>query len=221
MDNSINNTQGNYQNNYIELSGQIESDFTYSHHVYGEAFYTFMLRSMRLSDVSDTLPVTVSERLLTDIEAKKNQQVKVLGQLRSYNSYSEGKTHLLLTVFAKEISLWDNFEADTNSIKLNGYVCKTPVYRTTPFGREIADILLAVNRAYNKSDYIPIICWGRNAKFASSLEVGANIEIEGRMQSRQYKKKISEEEYEERIAYEVSVSKIEQKQIEESETDFY
>lgn len=199
----------NLQNNYIILSGQIESDFSYSHKVYGEAFYNFMLCSKRLSDTFDRLPVTISERLLTDIKAKKGQFVTITGQLRSYNNYSDGKTHLILTVFAKDISINDEKVKDINNIQLNGFICKTPVYRTTPFGREISDILLAVNRAYNKSDYIPIICWGRNARFSSTLEVGCNIAVTGRMQSRCYQKKISEDEVVERIAYEVSVSKIE------------
>ncbi len=199
----------NSQNNYIILSGQISSDFTYSHQVYGEAFYSFTLSSKRLSDVFDTLPVTISERLLTDIEARRGQFVTVTGQLRSYNSYSDGKTHLILTVFAKDISINDEKAKDINNIQLNGFICKPPIYRTTPFGREISDILLAVNRAYNKSDYIPIICWGRNAKFSSNLEVGTNIIITGRMQSRSYQKKISDNEVIERTAYEVSVSKIE------------
>lgn len=199
----------NSQNNYIILSGQISSDFTYSHQVYGEAFYSFTLSSKRLSDTFDTLPVTISERLLMDIEAKTGQFVTITGQLRSYNSYSDGKTHLILTVFAKDIAINEEKTKDVNNIQLNGFICKAPVYRTTPFGREISDVLLAVNRAYNKSDYIPIICWGRNAKFSSNLEVGTNIFITGRMQSRCYQKKITENEVIERTAYEVSVSKIE------------
>lgn len=199
----------NSQNNYIILSGQIVSDFTYSHQVYGEAFYSFMLCSKRLSDTYDTLPITISERLLIDIEAKTGQFVTITGQLRSYNNYSEGKTHLILTVFAKDITINEEKTKDINNIQLNGFICKAPVYRTTPFGREIADILLAVNRAYNKSDYIPIICWGRNARFSSNLEIGSNISITGRMQSRCYQKKLSEDEVIERTAYEVSVSKIE------------
>lgn len=199
----------NTQNNIIELSGQIASEFTYSHQVYGEAFYSFMLCSKRLSDTYDTLPVTISERLLIDVEAKSGQFISVTGQLRSYNSYSEGKTHLILTVFAKDIKIINEPANDTNNIRLDGFICKSPVYRTTPFNREIADILLAVNRAYKKSDYIPIICWGRNAKYASTLEVGSNISVTGRMQSRIYHKKLSETETIEKTAYEVSVSKIE------------
>ncbi len=201
--------ENNTQNNYIILSGRIASDFDYSHQVYGEAFYSFTLLSKRLSETYDTLPVTVSERLLIDIEARRGQFVTVTGQLRSYNSYSEGKTHLILTVFAKDIAINEEKSRDINSIQLNGYICKPPVYRTTPFGREIADVLVAVNRAYNKSDYIPIICWGRNARFASNLEVGSNIMLTGRMQSRTYQKKLSDTELVEKTAYEVSVSKIE------------
>ena len=168
-----------------------------------------MLCSKRLSDTYDTLPVTVSERLLIDVEAKSGQFISVTGQLRSYNSYSEGKTHLILTVFAKDIKIINEPANDINNIRLDGFICKPPVYRTTPFNREIADILLAVNRAYKKSDYIPIICWGRNAKYASTLEVGSNISVTGRMQSRIYHKKLSETETIEKTAYEVSVSKIE------------
>ncbi|MDO4300565.1 MAG: single-stranded DNA-binding protein [Clostridia bacterium] len=199
----------NTQNNYIILSGQIVSDFTYSHQVYGEAFYSFLLCSKRLSDTYDTLPVTISERLLIDIEAKTGSFITVTGQLRSYNNYSDGKTHLILTVFAKDISINEEKTKDINNIQLNGFICKPPIYRTTPFGRQIADILLAVNRAYNKSDYIPIICWGRNALYASNMEVGSNILITGRMQSRNYQKKISDNEIIEKTAYEISVSKIE------------
>lgn len=199
----------NAQNNYITLSGQITSDFTYSHTVYGEAFYSFFLCSKRLSDTYDILPITISERLLININVQSGDYVTITGQLRSYNSYSDSKTHLILTIFAKEITINEEKNKDINNIQLNGYICKKPIYRTTPFGREIADILLAVNRAYNKSDYIPIICWGRNAAFAANLEVGSNIFITGRMQSRNYQKKLSETEVIEKTAYEVSVSKIE------------
>jgi single-stranded DNA-binding protein len=205
------NSQNNImQTNTITLSGRIVSDFTFSHQVYGEAFYTFMLECKRLSESADLLPVTISERLLIDDSVKNGDTVSINGQLRSYNSYSDEKAHLILTVFAREIEKVDGLSANNpNSINLNGYICKKPIYRTTPFGREITDILLAVNRAYNKSDYIPIICWGRNARFAASLEVGTNISVTGRMQSRSYQKKIDEENVVQKTAYEVSVSKIE------------
>lgn len=202
--------ENNYdKNNDVHLSGKIISEFSFSHSAHGEAFYTFMLECQRLSSAYDILPVTVSERLLINNEAKTGDRAEIKGQLRSYNSYSEGKTHLILTVFAKEIEIENAADTDINTIYLNGYICKPTIYRKTPFGREIADILLAVNRLYNKSDYIPVICWGRNAKFAKSFEVGDNVLITGRIQSRNYQKKISEEEVIEKTAYEVSVSKIE------------
>lgn len=199
----------NINNNYTELKGEIVSEFTYSHQVMGEAFYTFMLSSRRLSDALDILPVTVSERLLTDNNISAGSYVAITGQFRSYNSYYEGKTHLILTVFARSITITDKTPKDVNKISLTGYICKDPIYRKTPFEREISDILLAVNRQYKKSDYIPVICWGRNARFASTLNVGDCIHIEGRIQSRTYHKKLSETDIIERTAYEVSASAIE------------
>ena len=190
MENNLEN------NNIIHLTGKIISDFEYSHQVYGESFYCFKLECKRLSDTEDILPVTISERLIITENISVGSIVEVQGQLRSYNNYVDGKTHLMLTVFV-------------NEIKLTGFICKEPVYRKTPFGREIADVLLAVNRAYNKSDYIPVICWGRNARFAGTLSVGDNISVYGRMQSRIYHKKIDENNYIEKTAFEVSVSKIE------------
>lgn len=195
-------------NNIISLRGKVISDLTPSHSVYGEEFYTFYIECTRLSEAKDILPVTISERLLIHNEIEVGEEINILGQIRSYNSYSEGKTHLILTVFVKDIGI-DEDSLSPNQVVLNGYICKAPVYRTTPFGREIADILLAVNRAYGKSDYIPIICWGRNARFANSLDVGSNIVVTGRMQSRIYQKKLEDETVVEKTAYEVSVSKLE------------
>ena len=165
----------------------------------------------RLSDSSDIIPLMVSERLL-DVDADyKGQSIMVQGQLRSYNRHEERKNRLVLSVFAREIAFVDETpeSSKTNQIYLDGYICKEPIYRKTPLGREIADLLLAVNRPYGKSDYIPCICWGRNARFASNFTVGTRCEIWGRIQSREYMKKLSEEEAEKRIAYEVSVSKLE------------
>ncbi len=192
--------------NSAVISGKITSDFHFSHEVYGERFYNFDIECPRLSGVIDSLPVTISDRLLGG-GFLIGDNIKIQGQIRSYNSYCEGKTKLILTLFAREIQLCNNSEDAINSIELNGFICKPCVYRTTPFGRQIADILLAVNRSYNKSDYIPCICWGRNAIFASSLDIGCNIKIEG-MQSRIYQKKISETETIEKTAYEISVSKL-------------
>jgi len=194
-------------NNYAAVVGDIESDFSYSHESYGECFYSFTVKIPRLSDCADIITVTVSERILCDETYNKGDKVKIVGQFRSYNNYTDIGNRLILTLFAKTMEMAEN-ERYNNEIVLNGFLCKKPVYRTTPFGREITDILLAVNRTHNKSDYIPCIAWGRNAKFAQKLQVGDNIIITGRMQSRQYQKKL-EDEIITRTAYEISISKIE------------
>lgn len=198
------------ENNIITLIGTIVSERTFSHEVYGEGFYSFNVDVPRLSDNCDTIPVTVSERILTD-EFKIGQKVVIDGQFRSYNNYENEKNKLVLTVFVKDIRI-QNEEEDNknpNEICLTGFICKKPIYRTTPFGREIADILLAVNRAYNKSDYIPCIAWGRNARFCQNIAIGEKVKLWGRIQSRQYDKKLEDGTVEVRRAYEVSVSKME------------
>ena len=197
------------ENNLVSLSGIISEECVFSHEVYGEGFYIFKMEVKRLSDNEDILPITVSDRLLDVTSLKKGMNVCVKGQLRSYNHYSSKKNKLILTTFAREIIMEPDPGQNPNEIFLNGFVCKAPVYRTTPFGREISDLLIAVNRNYGKSDYIPCIAWGRNAKFAGSLDVGSNVELWGRIQSRAYQKRIDEEMTEERTAYEVSLSKIE------------
>ncbi len=204
------------QNNIITLIGKIVSDYTFSHEMYGEAFYSFKIETSRLSENIDILPVTVSERLIDKENFKIGALIEIEGQIRSYNNIVDGKNHLVLTVFAKNINLNLDSNKNPNQVTLNGFICKKPVYRKTPFGREIADILLAVNRSYNKSDYIPCIIWGRNAKFANTLEVGNNIKIRGRMQSRNYQKKLENGEILEKVAYEISVSKLEVLEIEEN-----
>ncbi len=198
-------------NNQIKLIGTIVSDKSFSHEVYGEGFYSFDLEVPRLSDTSDIIPVIVSERLIAGFDFHIGQKVVIDGQYRSYNNMENERNKLVLTVFVKEIRLQTEEDANVNSneIILNGFICKKPIYRTTPFGREIADILLAVNRAYNKSDYIPCIAWGRNARFCQSLEVGKSVKVWGRIQSRQYEKKLENGNSEIRRAYEVSVSKME------------
>ena len=203
-------TNESINNNEVELLGTVESELTFSHEVYGEGFYKFILDVPRLSDISDKISITVSERLLTDINLTIGQTIFVSGQFRSYNNYSESGNKLILTVFARDIVTNEDIEEEKNPnhIFLNGFLCKKPVYRTTPFGREITDILIAVNRAYNKSDYIPAIAWGRNARFASTLEVGENVKIWGRIQSRDYQKKIDEENVITKTAYEISISKM-------------
>ena len=197
-------------NNQASLSGRIVSPFRFSHEVFGEGFYLFDLSVGRLSESCDVIPVMTSERLLNIHENQIGKFAEINGQFRSYNYHSENKNRLLLSVFAREIMLADDEPEVTkpNSIFLDGYVCKKPIYRKTPLGREIADLLLAVNRPYGKSDYIPCICWGRNARFADSFAVGGHIQLWGRIQSREYQKKLSETEIEKRVAYEISVSKL-------------
>lgn len=191
--------------------GEIVSSFTFSHEVFGEGFYMVDVSVRRLSNSVDIIPVMMSERLIDVREDYRGEFLMVNGQFRSYNRHEEQKNRLVLSVFAREVSFIEEEldGAKTNSILLDGYICKLPVYRKTPLGREIADLLLAVNRPYGKSDYIPCICWGRNARFASSFEVGEHVQILGRIQSREYVKKLSETETEKRVAYEVSVSKLE------------
>lgn len=200
-----------FTNNQVTIAGEVVSDFVFSHEVYGEHFYVVNIAVCRLSNSFDVIPVMVSERLM-DVNADyKGCTLQASGQFRSYNRHEESRNRLVLSVFAREVSLVEPEEDDQNPnyIFLDGYVCKHPVYRKTPLGREIADVLLAVNRPYGKSDYIPCICWGRNARFADKFEVGSHIQIWGRIQSREYQKKIGEEQYEKRVAYEVSVSKLE------------
>lgn len=206
-------------NNKIYLEGKVTSELEFSHEMYGEGFYTFNLDVMRLSDSVDTLNITVSERLLSDMKLTIGIDVIVEGQLRSYNKFVDGSNKLILTVFARNIEPCLEHSKNPNEIFLDGYICKEPIYRTTPFGREIADVLLAVNRAYNKSDYIPTIAWGRNSRFCQTLEVGDNIKVWGRLQSREYQKKVSENEVIKKIAYEVSISKMEKAQKEDIESN--
>ncbi len=205
-------------NNVITLVGKVMSECKFSHQIYGEDFYTFEMEVSRLSNTFDILPITISERLINKSLFKIGAVMQVEGQIRSYNNIVEQKNHLVLTVFVKEISYEIEDQQNPNLVILNGFICKKPVYRKTPFGREICDILLAVNRSYNKSDYIPCIIWGRNAKFANTLDVSSNIKITGRMQSRVYNKKIMVQEENssemvenilEKVAYEISVSKLE------------
>ena len=199
------------ENNQVTISGKIASGFNFDHETYGEKFYIVYVNVQRMSDACDIVPVTVSNRLIDISEDYTGQFVSVTGQFRSYNKVDGKKRILMLSVFAQEFEI---FEEDVeinndNYIYLDGYICKEPIYRNTPLGREIADLLLAVNRPYGKSDYIPCICWGRNARFAGNLEVGTHILLSGRIQSRDYIKRYADGKEEERTAYEVSVSKLE------------
>ena len=208
------------ENNYLTLVGKVTGEKRFSHEIYGERFFVFDLEIPRLSGNADIIPITVSERLITDEMLMQGKNLLVKGQFRSYNSYDNEKNRLILTVFAKDVIEVEENENDeenemvkkdmvTNEVVLIGYICKKPIYRQTPFGREIADILLAVNRAYNKSDYIPTIAWGRNARFCQNLEVGTKVKIVGRVQSRMYEKKYEDGTVENRVAYEVSIGSLE------------
>ena len=200
-----------FENNQVTMIGEIVSEFEFSHEVYGEGFYLVDISVSRLSDSVDYIPLMVSERLVDVTQSYIGETISVSGQFRSYNRHEEKKNRLILSVFVRELEFVDEIEDDikSNQIYLDGYICKEPIYRKTPLGREIADLLVEVNRSYGKSDYIPCICWGRNARYASSFEVGSHVEVYGRIQSRVYIKKIGEEQTEKRVAYEVSVNKIE------------
>ena len=199
------------ENNQVTVMGEIVSNFTYSHEIFGEGFYMVDVKVQRLSESFDIIPVMVSERLIDVHGDYKGMMICVDGQFRSYNRHEERRNRLVLSVFAREVEFIDSLEesAKSNMIFLDGYICKEPIYRKTPLGREIADLLLAVNRPYGKSDYIPCICWGRNARYASTFKVGERCSIWGRIQSREYMKKLDEENVERRVAFEVSVSKLE------------
>ncbi len=195
------------KNNRVYLNGEIVSEAAFSHEVYGEGFYEMSVLVKRLSGQADILPVTISERLIQDKQLGIGSEISAIGQFRSYNKLVDGKSKLMLTVFVREL-LEGETQKNPNSIVLSGYICKQPVYRTTPFNREIADLLVAVNRSYNKSDYIPCIAWGRNARFVKNLAVGERIALSGRIQSREYQKKFSETDVRILTAYEVSISKL-------------
>ena len=208
------------ENNYLTLVGKVTGEKKFSHEIYGERFYIFNLSIPRLSGNADIIPITTSERLLKEDTLEEGKKLLIKGQFRSYNSYENEKNRLILTVFAKDLQEVEEEPEElenemvrkdiiTNEVVLIGYICKKPIYRQTPFGREIADILLAVNRAYNKSDYIPCIAWGRNARFCQNLEVGTQVKLVGRVQSRTYEKKHEDGTSETRVAYEVSVGSLE------------
>lgn len=199
------------ENNQVSIMGKIDTTFVFSHQVFGEGFYMVELLVKRLSDSQDRIPVMISERLVDVTQDYTGEYVEIHGQFRSYNRHEEKKNRLVLSVFAREVKFVEEDDGTiaVNQIFMDGYICKPPVYRKTPLGREIADLLLAVNRPYGKSDYIPCICWGRNARYASAFAVGGHVLIWGRIQSREYVKRLGENETERRIAYEVSVSKLE------------
>ena len=196
-------------NNSVEIAGEVVSGPVFDHETFGERFYKFFVSAERLSGYKDIIPVIVSERLFNIDNITIGKQLRVFGQFRSFNDHSDGVNHIVLSVFSQDIEEMEGSDLAINSICIDGFICKNPVYRKTPQGREIADVIIAVNRQYGKSDYIPCIAWGRNARFVSRLQVGNRIRLSGRIQSRVYNKKISDDEVVEKTAYEVSVSKIE------------
>ncbi len=206
-------------NNHLVLMGKVTSEKRFSHEIYGERFFIFDMEVPRLSSTQDIIPVTISERLIKEDTLQVGKKILIKGQFRSYNSYENEKNKLILTVFAKDIFSEDEIEKElseeegkeivSNEVVLTGYICKKPIYRQTPFGREIADLLLAVNRAYNKSDYIPAIAWGRTARFCQNIDVGTEVKVIGRVQSRTYEKKFEDGTAETRVAYEVSIGSLE------------
>ena len=202
------------ENNQVNIIGEVVSEFKFSHEVFGEGFYLVDVSVNRLSEMVDIIPLMISERLLDVTKDYRGMKIEVSGQFRSYNRHEDTRNKLILSIFVRELQFLEDDEmpeeqSKANQIFLDGFVCKPPTYRKTPLGREIADILIAVNRPYGKSDYIPCIAWGRNARYAAGIEVGGHLQIQGRVQSREYSKKISDEEVEKRVAYEVSVSKLE------------
>ena len=198
------------ENNRVSIIGEVVSEFQFSHEVFGEGFYLVNVSVDRLSDMVDIIPLMISERLIDVTKDYKGMLVRACGQFRSFNKHEENRNHLILSVFVRDLEFIESMDGvRPNQIILDGFICKQPVYRMTPLGREICDILLAVNRSYGKSDYIPCICWGRNARFAGNLEIGSRIQLIGRIQSREYQKRISENQLIKRVAYEVSVNKLE------------
>ncbi len=193
------------ENNKVFLKGVVNSEPTFSHESFGEGFYELAIKVDRLSDNFDNIPVIVSEKLLGSFS--KGKVVSLAGQFRSYNKLVDGKSRLILNVFVRNIIEIDD-TMNPNVVELSGFICKEPIFRMTPFGREICDVLIAVNRAYNKSDYLPCIVWGRNARFVKDITVGQKVQIVGRIQSREYQKRLADDTMVTRIAYEISVNKI-------------
>lgn len=197
------------ENNEVKVSGIIKGNFEFSHEVCGEKFYRGHIQANRASGFVDEVPILISERIINVNDSWNSRRVRVSGQFRSYNQHIDDKAKVVLNVFVEEIEEIEEMAADENEIELIGFVCKAPTYRKTPLGREISDLLIAVNRPYGRSDYIPCVAWGRNARYTHSFELGKKIHISGRVQSREYTKKLNENESEIRTAYEVSIGMLE------------
>ncbi len=190
-------------NNRMIACGKLEGAPVLSHEVMNEPFYTGTLVVKRLSGAVDRLPITLPGKLIADAHLPLDALLLVSGQVRSYNKVVEGAGRLMVTLFVQSLSLTNDNET-MNRVELTGALCKPPIYRSTPFGREICDMMIAVNRAFGKSDYIPCIAWGRNAQYASRFRVGDRVRVTGRLQSREYQKLTDNGEYVVRNAFEVS-----------------
>lgn len=193
--------------NLLRLGGTLATHPVYGHEVFAEQFYYSTLSVPRLSGAEDLLPITISERLMENKTLEPGTPMALEGQLRSYNKVVEGAGRLLITGFVQRLLNPEELQ-NPNQVQLYGALCKAPSYRTTPFGREICDLMLAVNRAYGKSDYIPCITWGRTARFASHLQVGDHVQVQGRFQSRAYQKQLADGTILNKTAYEVSVGRL-------------
>ena len=206
-----------WEHNQVIMSGTVLQPLTMSHSAYGEDFYGTVLSVARRSGLLDRIPILIPGRILGSDMHCLGQRIQSRGQYRSWTQHEQGRNHLILQVFVTELSFLGRSgpaACSRNDIYLDGYVCRDPIYRLTPRGREIAEMLLAVGRAYNKSDYLPCICWGTNARAAQSMKSGAHVRIWGRIQSRIYHKSLLPEDggsrdYIEKTAYEISVARME------------
>ena len=192
----------NKRSNYVFLRGSVSEPPRFSHESRDESFYQFSLEICRLSGTPDTVHIIARKQLLEQLALGSGSRLCVLGELRSFNNKSGAGPRLIITVFARE--LWFDDGEDENIVELTGVLCKAPNYRTTPMGREICDLMLAVNRRYGRSDYLPCIVWGNRARSAAAWLVGTPVKLSGRIQSRSYTKSIDGETVE-KTAYEVSV----------------
>ena len=188
--------------NHIELIGALASAPVFSHDNHGRRFYSFTMEVARLSGTTDTLPILASAELLSQTEAAEGSSLKITGQIRSFNNRASDGRRLIISVLAETIEVCN--APHDNQVRLSGIICKEPTYRRTPLGREICDIMLAVNRPYHRADYLPCILWGRAAQEAAAWKVGTSVTLNGRLQSRAYIKLVDGNP-EQRTAYEVSV----------------
>lgn len=188
--------------NQVRLCGTMETAPGFSHENHGRQFYSFVLGVERLSGTVDRLRILADLELLEQADCAWGERVLVTGQIRSYNQISDTGRHLIISVYANGLELTD--EAPDNQVQLTGVLCRDPVYRRTPLGREICDGMLAVSRPCRRTDYLPCIFWGRTAREMARLTSGARISLTGRLQSREYTKLLEDGSSLRRTAYEIS-----------------